>query len=148
MPTFDFNKFRLRTFMNHLADIGELEVLDKPMELTDITAAIENSAKAVQFKNVGPQKYEMFAGFIGNRRRLAAAFGLSDITKVLPEYMRRLQNPQQWAEVPSADAPVHQVVQKGDDIDLTKLPRFTPPTSDPPEGIGPGEPKPGGVKVR
>lgn len=122
--TFDFNKFRLRTFMNQLAEIGELETFDKPLALTDITAKIENSPKAVLFKNVGPQKYEMFAGFIGNRRRLAAAFGLADNKKVLPEYMRRLQNPQKWAEVPSADAPVHQVVLKGDDIDLTQLPFY------------------------
>jgi len=121
---FDFNKFRLRTFMNHLAAIGELEVHDEPLALTDITAVIENSPKAVLFKNTGPQKYEMFAGFIGNKRRLAAAFGLSDTKKVLPEYMRRLQNPQQVAEVPSAEAPVHQVVLKGDDIDLTQLPFY------------------------
>ena len=45
--TFDFNKFRLRTFMNHLAEIGELETFDKPLALTDITAKIENSPKAV-----------------------------------------------------------------------------------------------------
>lgn len=121
---FDYNKFRLRSFMNHLAGIGELETLAQPLELTDITAKIEGSPKAVLFKSVGPQKYEMFAGFIGNRRRLAAAFGLSDPARVLPEYMRRLQNPQKWEEVPSADAPVHQVVLKGDDIDLTQLPFY------------------------
>lgn len=122
--TVDCNKFRLRRFMDHLATIGELEVHPEPLQMTDITALIENSPKAVLFKNVGPQKYEMFAGFIGNRRRLAAAFGLTDTKKVLPEYMRRLQNPQKVAEVPSAEAPVHQVVLKGEDIDLTQLPFY------------------------
>ena len=121
---FDFNKFRLRTFMDHLSTIGELEVHEEPLAMTDITAIIEDSPKAIHFKCAGPQKYEMFAGFIGNKRRLAAAFGLDDSKKVLPEYMRRLQNPQKVAEVASADAPVHQVVLKGDDIDLTKLPFY------------------------
>jgi len=121
---FDYSKFRLRTFMDQLARIGELEVHDEPLEMTDLTALIENSAKAVLFKDAGPQHYEIFAGFIGNRRRLAAAFGLDDPKKVLPEFMRRLQNPQKVAEVPSGEAPVHQVVLKGDDIDLTKLPFY------------------------
>ena len=121
---FDYNKFRLRTFMEQLARIGELEVHDEPLEMTDLTALIENSAKAVLFKNAGPQRYEIFAGFIGNRRRLAAAFGLDEPRKALPEFMRRMQNPQKVAEVPSAEAPVHQVVLQGDDIDLTKLPFY------------------------
>ena len=121
---FDYNKFRLRTFMSHVASIGELEVHDEALAMTDLTAIIENSAKAVLFKNAGPQHYEIFAGFIGNRRRLAAAFGLDDDRKVLPEYLRRLQNPQKVAEVPSSEAPVHQVVLRGDDIDLTRLPFY------------------------
>ena len=100
---FDYNKFRLRTFMNQLARIDELEVHEEALAMTDLTALIENSPKAVLFKNAGPQHYEMFAGFIGNRRRLAAAFGLDDPKKVLPEFMRRLQTPQKVAEVPSAE---------------------------------------------
>ena len=96
--SFDYDKFRLRTFVNQLASIGELEVREEPMALTGITAAIENSPKAILFKDVGPDHYEMFGGFIGNRRRLAAAFGLDDERKVLAEYMRRLANPQKVAE--------------------------------------------------
>ena len=36
--------------------------------------------------------------------------------------MRRMNDPQPVVEVPSSDAPVHQVVLEGDEIDLTKLP--------------------------
>jgi UbiD family decarboxylase len=38
------------------------------------------------------------------------------------EYVRRMANPQKPFEVPSSEAPVHEVVLTGDQIDLTKLP--------------------------
>jgi UbiD family decarboxylase len=63
----------------------------------------------------------MVAAVCGSRRRLAAAFGV-DERQVAHEYMRRLGNAQPVIEVPSEQAPVHQVEQTGEAIDLTKLP--------------------------
>jgi 2,5-furandicarboxylate decarboxylase 1 len=117
----DLDKFRLRSFVEKLIAIGEMEVHEEAVSLAELSAVIESSPKAKYFKRVGAEQYEMVAAVSGSRRRLAAAFG-TDERNVIHEYMRRMNDPQPVVEVPSADAPVHQVVLKGDDIDLTRLP--------------------------
>jgi 2,5-furandicarboxylate decarboxylase 1 len=117
----DLDKFRLRSFVEKLIAIGEMEVHEEAVSLAELSAVIESSPKAKYFKRVGAERYEMVAAVSGSRRRLAAAFG-TDERNVIYEYMRRMNDPQPVVEVPSADAPVHQVVLKGDDIDLTRLP--------------------------
>jgi 2,5-furandicarboxylate decarboxylase 1 len=117
----DLDKFRLRSFVAKLIAIGEMEVHEEAVSLADLSAVIESSSKAKYFKRVGTEQYEMVAAVSGSRRRLAAAFG-TDERNVIHEYMRRMNDPQPVVEVPSADAPVHQVVLEGDAIDLSKLP--------------------------
>ncbi len=117
----DFDRFRLRTFVRKLMDMGEVDVIDQPVALPDLSAMIEASPKALLFKQAGPEKYEMIAGLVSSRRRLAAAFGVEE-KALLPEFMKRAHSPQPVVEVASKDAPVHQVVIQGDDIDLSKLP--------------------------
>ena len=117
----DLDKFRLRSFVEKLIAIGEMEVHEEAVSLADLSAVIEASSKAKYFKRVGAEQYEMVAAVSGSRRRLAAAFG-TDERNVIHEYMRRINDPQPIVEVPSSDAPVHQVVLEGDDIDLAKLP--------------------------
>jgi len=117
----DLDKFRLRSFVEKLIAIGEMEVHEQPVSLADLSAMIGSSPKAKCFKRVGVEQYEMVAAVSGSRRRLAAAFG-TDERNVIHEYMRRMNDPQPVVEVPSSDAPVHQVVVTGDAIDLSKLP--------------------------
>jgi 2,5-furandicarboxylate decarboxylase 1 len=117
----DLDKFRLRSFVEKLIAIGEMEVHEEAVSLADLSAAIESSPRAKYFKRVGAEQYEMVSAVSGSRKRLAAAFG-TDERNVIHEYMRRMNDPQPVVEVPSADAPVHQVIVKGDAIDLTKLP--------------------------
>ncbi len=117
----DLDKFRLRRFAEKLIAIGEMEVYEEPVSLAQLSAAIESSPKAKYFKRVGAEQYEMVAAVSGSRRRLAAAFG-TDERNVIHEYMRRMNDPQPVVEVPSSEAPVHEVVLRGDDIDLVKLP--------------------------
>jgi 2,5-furandicarboxylate decarboxylase 1 len=117
----DLDKFRLRSFVEKLIAIGEMEVHEEAVSLADLSAVIGSSPKAKYFKRVGAEQYEMVAAVSGSRRRLAAAFG-TDERNVIHEYMRRMSDPQPVVEVPSSEAPVHQVVLTGDEIDLTKLP--------------------------
>src|SRR5262245_24978739 len=116
-----FDKFRLRSFVDHLIEIGEVVVHEEPIALAALSAAVAETPKGVLFRDVGVEHFEIVAAVSGSRRRLAAAFG-TDERKVAHEYMRRLNDPQPVIEVPSAEAPVHQVVLEGDAIDLTKLP--------------------------
>ena len=117
----DTEKFRLRTFVETLRRIGELEQIDEPVALAELSLRIEASTTAKLFTCVGPQKYHIAAGVAAGRKRLAAAFGVAE-REAVHEYMRRLGTPQPVVEVPSADAPVHAVVVTGEDIDLNTLP--------------------------
>lgn len=117
----DLDKFRLRNFVAKLAEIGELEVHDEPVALADLSYAIEQSPKAKLFKNVGAERFEMAAATAGSRKRLAAALGVEP-AQAVAEFARRLSTPQPIVKIESKDAPVHEVVKTGDQIDLTKLP--------------------------
>ena len=117
----DFDKYRLRNFVDRLVQLGEVEIHDKPVPLTGLSPIIEGTDKAVLFKKAGPEQVEVVAKTAGSRARLAAAFETSE-DKLYDEYFKRLANPQPLVEVPSGDAPVHQVTITGKDVDLTKLP--------------------------
>ncbi len=120
-PAVDFDKYRLRRFVERLIELGEVEVYDRPIPLTGLSPIIERTDKAVLFKKAGPEQLELVAKTAGNRKRLAAAFDTTE-DKLYDEYFRRLDNPQPLIEVPSDDAPVHEVKVTGKDVDLTKLP--------------------------
>ena len=117
----DFEKYRLRQFVERLIDMGEVEIHNEPEALTALSEAIERTPKALLFKRAGPEQVEMVAKTAGNRRRMAAAFDTSE-ANLGEEYFKRLANPQPLVEVPSDEAPVHEVVITGKDVDLTKLP--------------------------
>jgi 2,5-furandicarboxylate decarboxylase 1 len=123
MPTtdIDLDKFRLRNLVRRLIEIGEVEIHEEPVAMADLSAIIEATPKATLFKKAGPQQYEMVAAVAGGRRRIAAAFGVEE-DEIAAEYTRRMSKPQRMVEIPSGEAPVHQIVKTGDDIDLTALP--------------------------
>src|SRR5262245_56662871 len=122
MAGIDFEQFRLRRFVEHLIEIGEVDIHDRAVALAEISAIIEASPKAALFKDAGPEHFEIVGAVGGSRRRHAAAFGTNDERNLAQEFGRRMANPQGVVEVPQTDTPVHQVVIAGDDVDLTKLP--------------------------
>jgi len=117
----DLNKFRLRSFVDRLIELGEVEIHDEPVPLSQLSRIIEASPKATLFRRAGPEETEVVAAVCGSRSRVAAAFAL-DYREVPHEYMRRMANPQPTVEVASSDAPIHEIILSGDDADLTKLP--------------------------
>jgi UbiD family decarboxylase len=117
----DLDKFRLRHFVERLAEVGEVEVHEAPVALGDLSAVIDASPKAAHFKRVGADGFEMIAAVSGSRKRLAAALGVPE-RDIAHEFMRRIGKPQPVIEVPSHEAPVHQVIRRGADIDLSRLP--------------------------
>ena len=119
----DLNKFRLRSFVERLSALGEVATHDAPIALGALATAVEAVTKATIFRHVGPEGFEMVAGVASSRSRLAAAFG-TDEKGLLAEYRRRIRAPQKTEEIPSSEAPVHQVVLTGDKIDLTRLPFY------------------------
>src|SRR5882724_3049380 len=119
----DLEKFRLRTFVNRLIDMGEVEIHDEPVPLTGLGEMIERTQKAVLFKSAGPERAEIVAKTAASRTRLIAAFETTE-EKIYDEYFKRLANPKPVVEIPSGDAPVHAIKITGKDVDLTKLPFY------------------------
>lgn len=117
----DLNRFRLRTFVDQLIEMSEVEVHDEPVPLAELSRIIEASAQANLFRKAGPEQVEVVSGVAGSRRRLAAAFGVP-LDGVWREYWRRLETPQPVIELTSREAPVHEIIINGRDVDLTKVP--------------------------
>jgi UbiD family decarboxylase len=117
----DFEKFRLRPFVKKLIEIGEVEIHDEPVALAEMSGIIEKTQKAVLFNRAGAEQYEVIAAVSGSRKRVAAAFGVAP-SEIGNEMNRRLGKAQPVVEIPSVDAPVHEVVRTGDQVDLTTLP--------------------------
>src|SRR5436309_553694 len=104
----DLDRFRLRRFVDHLQDLGEVETHDAPIALSDISAVIEASPKATLFRNAGPERFEIVGAVGGSRRRYAAAFGLTDERALAGEFARRMASPKPAIEI--GEAPVQQLV--------------------------------------
>ena len=119
--TTTIDKFRIRDFVDRLIEIGEVEIREDPVALSDRSTIIEATPKAVLFRNVGPERHEVIASLGASRKRLAAAFGVPE-DQVAREFQRRLANPQRGYEVSSKEAPAQEVILTGDQVDLTKLP--------------------------
>ena len=117
----DTEKFRLRHFVEKLVQQGECVVHADPIDLIDVAAVLDCNPRAVWFRAVGPEKAELVGNVMGTRRRLAAALDTDE--PGFPAALReRLQHPVAPIEVPSAQAPVQEVVLTGEDADLTTLP--------------------------
>ena len=65
----DSEKFRLRHFVEKLAQEGECVVHDEPIDLVDVAAALDGNPNAVWFRAVGPERAELVGNVMGTRRR-------------------------------------------------------------------------------
>jgi 2,5-furandicarboxylate decarboxylase 1 len=117
----DFARFRLRDFVESLADSGELEVRSETTDLADVASALYCNPNAVHFLKTGAEGAELVGNVNASRSRLARAFGVGN-QEILAEILRRLKNAPEIIEVSRGAAPVQEVVLTGDDADLTRLP--------------------------
>jgi 2,5-furandicarboxylate decarboxylase 1 len=76
---------------------------------------------AVLFKNVAGSPVPLLLNLHGTYERIALSIG-SEVHGMVPEYAEREGHSIPTTSVPSAKAPVHEVVWTGDDIDITRLP--------------------------
>ena len=122
----------LRTYLDELVakhpeqlKIIEDEI-DPEFEATAIVHKMEKDPTypgfpAVLFKNIKGSKIPLLLNLHGTYERVALSIG-SDVAGMVPEYARREGSPIPTTLVDSKDAPVHEVVMTGDQIDATKLP--------------------------
>jgi 2,5-furandicarboxylate decarboxylase 1 len=119
-PAGDLDRFRLRRFIDGLADAGELDRRDDPVELAGIAEILDGNPLAVHFLAAGPERQELVGNVVSSRTRVARAFGVAP-ERLAAEIQRRLATRPQIVEVTRAQAPVQQVVET-DTADLTALP--------------------------
>ena len=117
----DMEAFRLRRFIDRLIEQDLAEIHDRPIDLIDIPGVLDGNPKAVLFRDAGPEGAELVGGVTGSRARIAAGFGVPP-GELLRTVRDRLAIPQPLVEVDSATAPVHAVILRGEDADLTRLP--------------------------
>lgn len=117
----DFERHRLRTFVDALQRNGTLDIVERNIDLIDIAAQLDGNPNAVLFRSAGPEKAELVGNVMASRERLALAFGTTS-RDLLREVAARLGKPLDPVVVASTDAPVHQVVLTGADADFTRLP--------------------------
>lgn len=117
----DFDRFRLRRFIDELAGSEELEVREGPVDLADVATILQANPKCVLFRKAGPEGAELVGNVVGSRKRLARAFGVEP-GGIVEELRRRLSLQPQLVPLSREEAPVQQVVITGDDIDVLKLP--------------------------
>ena len=122
----------LRTYLDELlaADPNAVRIVedevDPEFEAAAIVHKILNDDKypgfpAVLFKNVAGSPVPCLLNLHGTYDRVALSIG-SDVAGMVPEYARREGSPIPTTLVSSDEAPVHEVVWTGDQIDVTKLP--------------------------
>src|SRR5258706_4220932 len=86
----DFDRFRLRRFVEELAASGELETKPGTTRLADIARALEANPKAVLFETVGRDGFPLVGNALGSRKRFAAGFGVTP-PQLLHQILRRLR---------------------------------------------------------
>jgi UbiD family decarboxylase len=117
----DIDRFRLRRFLDMLAREGELVFHDDRVELIEVAHLLETTPQAIVFRNVGAKRDQLVGNVMASRKRLALALDVGE-NELLAELRRRLVRPIPPVEVSSHEAPVHDIVWKGEDVDLTRLP--------------------------
>jgi 2,5-furandicarboxylate decarboxylase 1 len=120
-PRPDTDTFRLRRFIERLANTEELDTRGTPTALADVAAILESNPRAVWFRKAGPDGQDLVGGVCASRTRLAHAFGV-EIAGLAAEIGRRTRNAPRLIEIERVAAPCQQVVLEGDAADLTRLP--------------------------
>lgn len=104
--------------------------VDPQFEVTAILAKLERQKRypIVIFRNVKGSKLPVVTNVHGSFERLAMAIGLpleASIPEFTRQYSRREDNPLEPVLVPRDEAPVKEVVLKGEEIDVYDLPLLT-----------------------
>ncbi len=121
LATGDLDRFRLRRFIESLADTDELERREEPVDLADVAKILDGNRRAVHFLAAGTEQQELVGNVVSSRSRIARAFGVAP-QRLAAEIARRLANTPQIVEIGRTQAPVQQVVLTGEAADLTALP--------------------------
>ncbi|HWF41209.1 MAG TPA: UbiD family decarboxylase [Acidothermaceae bacterium] len=121
----------LRTFLDELSKHrpDDLKEVTRPVDAEHEIAALLSKLQrrqefpAVLFRNVGGSDYPVLINLHASYERMAIAMGVADLIEMQRVHAEREANlrPLRWLDR-DGDIPVREVVLRGDEADLTKLP--------------------------
>src|ERR1700735_511823 len=109
-----------RGFLDQLRQAGELVDFHQPIDIRHIATLVDQSDKALFFHKVIGYDMPVVSGIIRTRERAMMAMGATEYLQIEERLKKGLNNPIPPERV--ASSPTREIVMKGDDVDLYKLP--------------------------
>jgi 2,5-furandicarboxylate decarboxylase 1 len=109
-----------RGFLDQLRRAGELVDFHQPIDIRHIATLVDQSDKALFFHKVIGYDMPVVSGIIRTRERAMMAMGATEYLQIEERLKKGLTNPIAPERV--ATSPTREIVMKGDDVDLYKLP--------------------------
>src|SRR5580692_10019595 len=109
-----------RGFLDRLRQVGELIDFHQPIDIRHIATLVDQSDKAILFHKVIGYDIPVVSGIIRSQKRMMMAMGASEYLDIEDRLKNGIAKPIPPERV--ATSPAREVVMKGDDVDLYKLP--------------------------
>src|SRR6202048_3760318 len=109
-----------RGFLDRLRQVGELIDFHQPIDIRHIATLVDQSDKALFFHKVIGYDMPVVSGIIRTRERAMMAMGATEYLEIEDRLKNGINNPIAPERV--ASSPTREIVMKGDDVDLYKLP--------------------------
>ncbi|MGB6238001.1 MAG: UbiD family decarboxylase, partial [Bradyrhizobium sp.] len=109
-----------RGFLDRLRQAGELIDFRQPIDIRHIATLVDQSDKAIFFHKVIGYDIPVVSGIIRTRERAMMAMGASEYLEIEERLKNGIAKPIPPQRI--ATSPAREVVMKGDDVDLYKLP--------------------------
>ena len=108
-----------RALLDDLRTAGELIEIKTPVDIRHIATLVDQARTALMFRNVAGYQMPVLSGLIKSRERIAIAMGCA-FAECEAKLRRGLDHPIEPQMV--TRAPVQEIVQTGDAVDLFALP--------------------------
>jgi 2,5-furandicarboxylate decarboxylase 1 len=109
-----------RGFIERLREEKELVDLRQPVDIRHIATLVDQSDKGLMFHNVIGYDRPVVSGIIRTQKRAIMSMGCENYRQIEDKLNHGINNPINPRRV--ATSPTKEVVMKGDDVDLFKLP--------------------------
>src|SRR5271163_1229578 len=109
-----------RGFLDRLRQVGELIDFHQPIDIRHIATLVDQSDKVIFFHKVIGYDIFVVSGIIRTRERAMMAMGASEYLEIEERLKNGIAKPIPPQRV--ATSPTREVVMKGEDVDLYKLP--------------------------
>jgi 2,5-furandicarboxylate decarboxylase 1 len=109
-----------RAFLERLRQIGELKDIRQPVDIRHIAALTAQAKTALFFHDVIGYDMPVVSGLLQTRERFLAAMGCANFPELEGKLTRATEQPIAPKRVNTS--PTREIIQRGDEVDLYKLP--------------------------